>query len=303
MNLLNKIWLLGAIALVLISCTDNDVINPEIPQGKVPIRLSSSVSLLRSGSQNQQIVSGQELGFHLNITNEAEFNIDNEKLTANGTGGFSHVPMYYPTEGSSFEFTVYHPYTASGNAGGYIDFSIATDQTVKSDYLNSDLLFSKKTGITRTLDAVELSFDHMLSKLSFTIKKGDGADISDLSKIEILDILPSVKMSITDGSLTAASGTKVNVSAYGVTGGAEGVESLTGSAAIIVPQTIESGSKLLYIYIGETKYSYTTTSAIVFEEGMKYDFEIEISATGVTLTSSINNWGDGDSVTGGGVLE
>ena len=110
-------------------------------------------------------------------------------------------------------------------------------------------------------------------------------------------------MSIIDGSLTGASGTKVDVSAYGVTGGTEGVESLTGSAAIIVPQTIETGSKLLHIYIGATKYSYTTTSEIEFEGGMKYDFEIEISATGVTLTSSINNWGYGDSVTGGGVLE
>ena len=303
MNVLNKILLLGAIALVLISCTNNDVINQEIPQGKVPISLNSSVSLLRSDSQNGQIANGQEVGFYLNITSEATYEIDNNKLTADGSGEFIHNAMYYPTEGSTFEFTAYHPYAESGDAGGFIDFSIEADQSTKPAYLNSDLLFSKKTGISRTQNAVKLDFVHKLTKLTFTIKKGEGVDIDDLNKIEILDLRPSVKLNITDGTLTTASGEAGTISAYGVIGGSNSVETLSGSAAIIIPQTIETNTKLLHIYIGDTKYSYTTTSEIEFEGGKKYDFQIEISASGINVTSTINEWGIGDSITGDGVLE
>ena len=303
MKALKKILLFGASALVFISCSDNDVNNPDVPQAKTPIRLSSSVSLLKSGSQNEQIVSGQEIGFYLNTTDETVFNIENEKLTADGNGNFTHNSMYYPAEGSSFVFTAYHPYSASGAVDGEIDFSIESDQSTKSAYLKSDLLYSKKTGVTKTANAVPLTFDHLLSKLTFTIIKGDGVEISKLSKIEISDVLSSIKMDIADGTLSSSSVMTTTVSAYGVTGGAQGVEFLSGSAAIIIPQTIQSDTKLLLITIDETVYSYTTTASLEFEGGKLYDFQIEINETDVKVTSTINDWDPGQTITGDGKIE
>ena len=302
MNVLKKNWLFGAIALVFTSCSNDEIIHPN-PQVKTPIRLSSSVSLLKSVSQNVQIAAGQKVGFYLNITDEAEFSIINELLTADGSGNFAHESMYYPTEGASFEFTAYHPHSEDGLKDGYVEFNIEADQSEKADYLNSDLLYSNKKDVERTLNAVPLAFNHKLSKLTFTIKKGEGAEISDLSKIEILDILTFVKMDIADGTLTAASGASATINAFGVENGANGVEALSGSAAIIVPQTIEENSKLLRITIGEKTYAYTTTEAQTFESGKVYDFEIEIGSFGVTVTSSIKNWDTGDSTTGDGILE
>ena len=295
--------LFGAIALVFISCSGNDATDPDAPQAKTPIRLSSSVSLLRSGSQNQQIVNGQEVGFFLNETSETVFNINNEKLTADGSGNFAHSQMYYPMEGSSFVFSAYHPYSVTGLVDGYIEFSIASDQSNKPAYLGSDLLYSKKTGVLRTLNAVSLAFDHKLSRITFTIKKSTGVEIDKLSKIELLEISPSVKMDITDGTLSAASGTPITVNAFGVEGGESGVETLDGSAVIIVPQTIPNDSKLLLITIGDVVYSYTTTAEQVFVGGKSYDYQIEISAAEVNVTSSVNNWDTGDVIIGGGVME
>ena len=305
MNLLRKVCLFGVIALVFMSCSDkNEVINPGLPQGKTPIRLSSSVNLLRSDSQNTQIVSGQKVGFFLNTTGKLVYNINNEALTADGEGGFTHSSMYYPTEGETFEFSAYHPYSETGLSGGFINFSINADQSVKTDYLNSDLIYSNKEDIERTQDAVPLTFVHKLSRVTFVIKKGDGVDIGDLNKIEILNVLPSVKMNIIDGELSNVSGDPATVNAFGVTGSAEeGVLTLSGSAAIIVPQIVDEGSKLLRITIGETIYTYTTVEDIEFEGGNSYEFQIEISSQSVLLSSTISNWGNGGSISGDGVIE
>ena len=304
MNLLKNVFLFGAIALVFNSCSSNDeVIKPEIPQGQTPIRLSSSVNLLKSNSQNTQIVSGQKVGFFLNIEEEANYEINNVVLTADGEGGFTHNPMYYPETGERFEFSAYHPYIEAGLAGGYINFTIKTDQSAKADYLNSDLIYSSTKNVERTNNTVPLTFIHKLARITFIIKKGDGVDISDLSKIEVLDVLPSVKMNITNGELSNTSGDLSAISAFGVTGGEEGVLSLSGAAAIIVPQTIERSSKLLRITIGETTYVYTTNEDIEFKGGNSYEYQIEISAQSISVTSTINDWGDGGSISGDGVKE
>jgi len=303
MNLLRKVCLFGAIALVFMSCSEkNEVVNPDL-QGKTPIRLSSSVSLLRSGTQNTQLANGQKVGFFLNLTDETDYNINNNELTANGEGNFTHTPMYYPTEGSTFEFSAYHPYTSSGLSDGKIKFTVKENQSVKTDYFNSDLLHATKTDIVRTLNAVPLTFAHKLSKVTFIIKKGEGFDISELSKIEILNVSPSVDMDIITGSLSNVSETKTDITAYGVQSGTEGVLSISGSAAIIVPQTIASGSKLLRISFGEITYSYTTTENIEFENGKSYEFQIEIGAEAINVTSTISEWEDGDSIEGGGIRE
>ena len=304
MNLLRNVFLFGAIALVFNCCSESDeVTKPEIPQGQTPIRLSSSVNLLRSGSQNTQIVSGQKVGFFLNETNETDYDNNNVELTADGEGNFTHSTMNYPEEGSTFEFTAYHPYSITSLSDGNIVFSVNTDQSVKADYLNSDLLYSSKTGVEKSMNVVQMPFAHKLSKLTFVIIKGDGADISDLSKIEILDVLSAVSMDITTGDLSNASGMPTTISAYGVEGGEEDVETLSGSAAIIVPQTIESGKKLLRISFDETTYSYATEEAIAFEGGKEYEFQIEISAQRIKVSSSIGEWISGGSISGEGVHE
>ena len=297
----NYYLLMTFIALAFTGCSSND--DTSAPDVQVPIKLNSSVHLLRSSLQNTQIVAGQEVGFYLNITNESDYEIANEKLTADGLGNFAHATMFYPTEGSSFVFSAYQPYSTIGLVDGNVNFSVKVDQSDQSDYLNSDLLYVRKLGVVRTTAAVPLVFDHKLSRMTFKVIKGGGAEISSLSKIEILNVRPSVSMRITDGILSEATGEATTINAFAVTGGALGVESLSGSAAIIIPQVIATGTKLLAITIGEVTYTYTTTEPLSFDGGKSYDFQIKVDMAGITVTSTINDWINGGSIQGEGTIE
>ena len=290
--------LLALAALIVSACERVSEVNPE---GLTPIRLQSSVLQLKSGLQNVQIANGQELGFFVNEDEESTYSIENFQLTADGNGAFTHSPLYYPVTSSSFVFTAYHPRQASV-LDDEVAFSVLSAQDIDANYLNSDLLYVKKTGIVRTTAAVPLEFKHLLSRMTFTIKKGEGTEIDELSEIEISNVLPDVSLNLVDGSLSAASGTPISIVANGVTGGESGAESLSGGAAIVAPQIIPANTDLLQITIGGISYIYTLPAALELEGGKSYTFEITVNKASLSVSSSIKNWEDGESIEGDGII-
>ena len=290
--------LLALAALMVSACQDDTSVNPE---GLTPIRLQSSVLQLKSGLQNVQIANGQQLGFFVNKDAESTFSTENFLLTADGDGAFTHSPLYYPIGGSSFIFTAYHPRQASVT-DGEVEFSVLSAQDIDANYLNSDLLYVKKADIVRTTSAVALEFKHLLSRLTFTIKKGEDTEIHELSEILVSNVLPNVTLNLLDGSLSEASGTLSSITANGVTGGESGVESLSGGAAIVVPQIIPTNTALLQITVGELSYTYTLSSALELKSGKSYAFEITVNKVGISVSSSIAEWEDGESVVGDGIV-
>ena len=290
--------LLAFAALIVSACESVSEVNPE---GLTPIRLQSSVLQLKSNLQNVQIASGQELGFFVNKDEESAYSIENFQLTADGNGAFTHSPLYYPTGSSSFVFTAYHPRQASV-LDGEVEFSVLSAQDIDANYLNSDLLYVKKTDIVRTTSAIALEFKHLLSRMTFTIKKGEDTEIHELSEILVSNVLPNVTLNLLDGSLSEASGTLSSIVANGVTGGESGVESLSSGAAIVVPQVIPTNTALLKITIGELDYIYTLSSALELKGGKSYAFEITVNKVGISVSSSIAEWEDGESVVGDGIV-
>jgi hypothetical protein len=299
-----KIYGLGLLALAVLAisaCSDvNDIKGPS-SEGRTPICLRSSLLMLKSNLQNVQIANGQQLGFFVNDEAESTYSIENFELTADGNGSFTHSPLYYPTAGNSFAFTAYHPHKASVS-NSTVEHSVLPAQNINANYLNSDLLYVKKTGIARTPMAIPLVFKHKLSRMTFIVKKGEGAEIHELNEIKITNVLPDVSLNLVDGSLSAASGAPISIVANGVAGGESGVESLSGGAAIVAPQTISADTELLQITIGGVSYIYTLPTALELEGGTSYAFEITVNMAGISVSSSITNWEDGESIEGEGII-
>lgn len=289
---------IGMAATLLTACSKDHL---EVGSS-AKIALNSGIDLQTRAIQETQIEEGRNLGlFVTRSADDALYN--NVRLTADGNGGFSHQEMYYPMDGSAVNFYAVHPRQENLNALGVMPFSVQADQSDDEGYLDSDLLYALKEDVVRTTSTIRLAFRHKLSKLEFTIRQADGSDhLTGLSGLVISGLKTGTTLDLASGMLGSASGTAIDILANGV----KGVEAsvATGISAIVVPQTIAQGERLLQITIGDVDYYYTTTSALTFAEGKKYSLELTIKQGGIVLDSIIEGWeNDGDTITGEGEAE
>lgn len=301
MKNMKKLFLILAIGGILVGCTKREHEEIGNENDKTPIILTSKVDFKTKNTlQDVQIKEEQTVGFFVQKGEDIIYN--NNELVADGNGNFSCISgtMYYPIAPGTVDFYAVHPYTATATGLATINFSINGDQTSEENLLNSDLLYVKKTGVAKTNKKQSLAFEHKLSKVAFRLIEGPGIDLEGLSNVEILGILPKTTLDMTDGSITAASGTKINVKAYGVAGSSNG--EVSGIGAIVVPQTIAAGTKLFKIVINGEDFFYTLSEDISFESGTKHSYALTISNTGIEVSSSITDWISGDEISGEGIL-
>ncbi|WP_029905859.1 fimbrillin family protein [Prevotella sp. 10(H)] len=297
------------LAAAMVGCSNSDELY-ESGSTDNEILLTSKVSFAKS-TYDTMLHDGNKVGFYVTEWTNASTPGDptatnlysNVLLTSDGKGNFEYdTKMYYPLSGNKVDFYAYHPYQSTKPADiTDIPFSIVEDQTSLTDYLASDLLWTKKDEVSKSNKKVPIEFKHKLTKLEFTIKKGNGTDLQNLSSVEVLNVLPETSLNLTNGSIARATGTPVNVTALGIKGTTE--NELTGGEAIIVPQAITGGSKLLQISVGDVKFSYAPKDATTFESGKKYNYIITINMGGIEVTSTISNWADGGSTSGEGNMD
>lgn len=288
------------------SCSKSEITEDQITD-QSPILLHSTVSGGKVRLQTDQIESNRKLSFY--VTQGSDVNniiYDNAAITADGNGGFSYTEkMYYPVDNSKVNFYAVHPYNdaASLVVNETITFSVTPNQTTVNSYLQSDLLYASKSNVSRSKDKIGLEFTHKLSKVSFTIKPGNGMDLSDLNAVSILGIKPSTAINITTGGIQEANGNVTEILAYGVKGATDGEVQVTGIQAIVVPQTIGIDTKLFKITVGSIDYYYTTPAAITYASGYNYNYELTINSTGIDVSSSITPWINSEPITGEGEAE
>lgn len=290
---------------VFSSCSKDEEITGNGSNEITQIQLTSSISqtLTRSTVQNTQIESGQKVGFMVTDDPYTSVLYDNIMLTADGSGNFAYAsPMYYPTNGGKVSFVAYHPYNAAiTGIGTPYAFKVEADQSVRANYLNSDVLYGSTASVERTKDAVALQFKHAFSKLTFTVKKGNGATLAGLSSIEVLGLKDQADVNFALGTVLA-NGTATTIKAFNVPNGTASDTELTGAAAIVVPQVIASGQSLLRITIGGIPYLYAPSASSELKKGTAYNYTITVNMAGITVTSSIVDWENGGNIDGEGEI-
>lgn len=291
--------------IIFSSCSKDEELTGTESNEQTQIRLTSAINQLatRSTAQNTQIESGQEVGLVVANNPFTAVLYDNIKLTADGSGGFTYPStMYYPSDGAKVDLMAYHPYNESVTGiGSAYTFGIQADQTLKANYLNSDVLFGSVEHVSRTTSAVPIEFNHLFSKLTFTVKKGNGASLEGLSSIEVLGLSNEALVDFEKRSVVA-DGTATTINVYNVPTGTASDLQLTGAAAIVVPQTVKAGQTLLRVTIGDVVYLYAPTAALELAMGTAYNYTITVNMAGITVTSSIVDWQNGGNIDGEGEI-
>lgn len=318
-----KLSLLALLAAAgLVGCNKDENGVDELQNGE--LRLTSGVNTLtRSFGIDEQINAGQTVAVYVDKADGTQLHANNV-LTAVGNGAFTGgEKMYFPSDKSNvniYAFAVNATVTESGFPTSAITHSVKADQTQISDYATSDLLYAARQGVGFTKNDVTLTFYHLLSKVEVALKSGSGSP--DLSRATVTiagtrlkaDFTPSKDADINSSTAATAEtaragmitvsandnnaapitiGTKISTDDFG-TGNTDYAE------AVIVPQTVASGTEFIKVRLanGGTTYTYKLEDAAEFKSGKKYQYKITVNNTRLTVSSSIENWGTGGDKTG-----
>lgn len=283
----------------IVSCSQENVLDEPIG-GRTPIMLTSDIALSRVTDQtfqNTQIVSGVRVGVFVQpATGSGALIADNAALTANGSGGFTGAPIYYPADGSAVSIYAYAPYNVDWNSSLNADkaFTVSADQSTEKGFTDSDLLRGVPTNnsLVASNEEVPIAFKHKLTKLNINFDTSDSNVDLKGAEVSILNTLPTTTLNVYSGAVGTASGTATEIK---VASFASDATSFT-ACAVIVPQTINSGTDLVCVKVNSTVINAKLNQAVTFESGKKYTYTVKFNGTSAELVlgSSITEWEDGN---------
>ena len=300
-NLFLGITAMFAAASGFVSCT-NEVEDVQNAGGCTPITLVSNVSGSRGANadlQKTQIAKDVNIGVFVNGTAGLIENGGNNRLAADGAGGFTGGnTMYYPEDGSAVSVYAYAPYADGWSLDGTNEFTVASDQSTDRGYLASDLLYGTPDSnpVTSSAEPVSIRFGHKLSKLNINFDAGEtGVDLKGAT-VSVLNTRPSTTLDLKDGALGTASGTAAEIKAAVFADDA----STFLASAVIVPQTIAAGQFVRIVTAGNDTYNAELTSEVTFAERKVYTYTVKFSESGgettaeLVLGSVVDDWEDGN---------
>ena len=198
-------------------------------KGPVPIRLTASVNstamtrsidqqgvahtVVTRGVQETVLTNGEKVYVWGKEGSSSSWTAQQAwTLTSDGSGGLSGTTKYYPLDGSTLTMVAVHgnfaeTLTEGSTAIGTLTHSVETDQNATGNYEKSDLLWGTATGSDGDA-TLNIPFVHKLSKIEVNLTPGYGYTADDLTTAEVhlYNVLPSVTINPSDGTLGDASG-------------------------------------------------------------------------------------------------
>jgi len=313
--------MMAAAAMVLAACSNDE----ESDNWAGEIRLSSGLAVqTRANDTNvpdKQIAQGQTVYTWVDkvpISDATTAYINAWTLTAGGDGTFTGSAQYYPADGATLDFYAMHGNFTFNENDAFPTEAIthAVDATQSTNlgenYLKSDLLYGLKKGVTRSKDAVNLTFYHLLSKVEVALKSGAGnpdligatvtientrlkASFTPDKTADINSSTPKTAQDARAGLVTCPTdnndATPIAIATEITTN--DFAAGTTYAAAIIVPQTVAKGTQFIKVVLKNNSGTFTykvPNDGITFESGKKYQYQITVNQSGLSVASDISDW-------------
>lgn len=272
-----------ALVIMIGACSSDDTL-PLTEQSLQPILFSTSLQT-RAGQniQNTMFEKGQEINVQITAKdNKTKYDLltyfvsDNNGTVAPKTG----VYPYYPTNKAKVNVRAIYP-------KGYMsatEFIVRNPQTAKADYMASDLMFASlsdldtpETETTQTLD-----FKHKMVKIQVNLTAEGGVELQN-SRVKLLNVKTQTDFNATTGEVSEEG--KGSVSDMIISNNGK-----VGCAAIIVPQTVESGYLIEIVLANNDILNYRTAQTTTFESGKKYTYNIKVIESDIAVSTSVSDW-------------
>lgn len=215
--------------------------------------------------------------------------VNNERLTYGSDGEWTTSRTLYWDDGT-FNACAYYPYMQSVSSIEDLPFSVSTDQRGgdgMSGYEASDFLYARTDGVSASDTPVNLTFRHIMSKLTIRLIKGEDfeGDMPTKADVYVHNTVPTATIDLNAGVATR--------DVYGV-----GTTILARQnsdyiySAIIVPQRVASRVPLIEVIMKGVSYMYEST--FQFKPGVEHLVNIIISdnpdQVKIEIGGEIQNW-------------
>ncbi|MBQ8712582.1 MAG: fimbrillin family protein [Prevotella sp.] len=301
-----KTWILTVAVLALGACSTDSDRAELLADDATELRLSAvltegdAVTRADSALQLSQINSAVKVGIILrdslttatNYSKTYNANHHNLQYTANGSGTLTNSQTW-PADGNNLYIFGYAPYQSKWNLTGTNSFSCNTDQTSSANYLASDLISGKANTnpATRTKSAIGMTFTHALTKVTVVLKAGTGADLSQVTTVDLLNTKYTGTVTMSGGVISAATagGTATTINLVKSSSWPAGSGKYY-SSAVIYPQTITQNTNFIQIKTSGHTFTWPMDVKTDFAAGKHYIFNVTVNMLGVTVTSTIKSW-------------
>ena len=286
----------AAVTLALAGCNQESNTPEKEYDSRVPVRVSSNIEVSRAVNATWE--EDDAIGIFMLNSDAVDTYSNVEYTTPETDGAFAPKDqvIYLPVDGTARDFVAYYPYQSSMADDIYsIDLTDQADQSA-IDFMTSEKdngEYSTVTGIDKTSPEVNFRFHHRLSKLRLNIKTGAGfaGDNSELAGMTVKltnQQTTGIYNVLTDNAVTITPGDNT----IGLLTAADG----QSAEAIVFPSNDYTGMQFEFHVIGHEpyKWSLSESTATKFEEGKSYIYNITINKTGVSVSSTIENWVDGN---------
>lgn len=219
---------------------------------------------------------------------------DNVKYNVAVSGALSpaDTPIYYPLTGK-VDFIALYPYSDKGTENGKItdDYRYAISVADQTNPEAIDVLYAKASGVEKSSNPVNLSFDHVLSKIQLNITLGDGLDNftnADITQTIISGMPTSATLLLNDGTLTAS--TIENITA--IKSSTSSQNAVATFTALIVPQAENSyRGRKIFITVDGVEYSGSIPDGDFYEANKIYVYPVTVQRTRIDMGKpSIIDW-------------
>lgn len=276
--------------------------NHEKPDKAIPITLSCGIQ----GAGNARATDyGYETGDRIGLfvvnyeggkpgTLQTTGNhVDNMRFTYSGTWT-PDSPIYWQDEETKADFYCYYPYAGVTDITS-LPFEVKADQSAETAYKASEFLYGKKTGVTPTESAVNITTYHLLSCAVVEVHPGNGFTQESLESsqvgVKINGARTKAAVNLKEGTV-AATGEPASIVPL-KTG-----EPLTYKA-LVVPQTIAADN---FITVTVDGREFKLKKEATFVGGKRYTIPVTVSKTSNGINVGIGDWEDED-IDYGGVAE
>ncbi|GFZ38753.1 fimbrillin family protein [Bacteroides nordii] len=301
--------LLAVVSLFYFSCISNiqplEESTPLPTSGNIPITISGRILQVQAHTRitDNKFDNDNAIGLYVLAQPEnlsGSRHIDNMRLVYSSDVFTPEEEIYYPKGEGKCDFISYYPYQEEGIIQGSsnININVSPDQSSTTEYSNSDFMVTKATGISPSLKAVNLQYNHKLCQLNIILQVYEEENINELQQNASISIsnLNTKATYNMDTELFSAFNTPQSIIPNGKWEIDEESHQLTGKKVILIPQPITPDCELTLRVNNKVYCASMPTDLILESEAgcellLRYDSRVGIGG----ITTSISDWKPGSS--------
>ena len=289
----------AALATLLEACSnDSDVLNtPDYADTPIGLNVNVGPMATRAGYDNTNL-TGSSFGLYLTTegTNSDErYNCTNREVKYESGWTIQGEQLLWKSNDATVTYYAYLPYTGTVSDATNYAFTVKTDQSTEDNVKASDLLWTGGRQDATAGKALDINFQHALSKLNVTLTKG--SELEDgvtFTSVKLSNCATTTTVNLTDGTTGTATNSQT-ITLYAATANEQ-------YECILVPQTFNQNLKVEITDNNRKVYTFTSNKDLTFASGEEYTLNLTVGRDKVTTgTISADPWGEeqqgGDLVT------